>query len=219
MLELFDYYRSSASYRIRIALLYKGLDCQLTQVHLVEDGGQHLLEDFTQKNSQQLIPLLRDGENYINQSMAMLEYLEEKFPDRPLLPKYSLKKAQVRAFAMEVACEIHPLNNLRVLKYIKNDFALSDKEKMQWYFHWLHKGFTSLTAKLGDGPFCFGETPTFADLFLIPQIYNACRFEFDMSPFPELLAINDHCLKQEYFIKASPEERLKDLVDSQPYAG
>ena len=129
----------------------------MTQVHLVEDGGQHLLEDFTQKNSQQLVPLLRDGENYINQSMAILEYLEEKFPDRPLLPKDPLKRAQVRAFAMEVACEIHPLNNLRVLKYIKNDFALSDKDKMQWYFHWLHKGFTSLTAKLGMAHFALGK--------------------------------------------------------------
>lgn len=212
MLELFDYYRSSASYRVRIALNYKKLECKLTQVHLVEDGGQHLLEEFSAMNSQQLVPLLRDGENHINQSMAILEYLEEKFPDNPLLPEDPLSKAKVRAFSQEIACEIHPLNNLRVLKYIKNDFQKNDEEKMKWYFHWLEKGFSSLTTKLEKGPFCFGGSPTFADLFLIPQIYNAHRFKFDMTSFPELSEIYNHCLKQDYFIKASPEERLKKLA-------
>jgi maleylacetoacetate isomerase len=209
MMKLFDYYRSSASYRVRIALQYKKIDCDYEHIHLIENEGEQFTEDYCQKNSQQLVPILQVGQQYINQSLAILEYLEGEFPQRPLLPKNPLKAAKVRAFVLELACEVHPLNNLRVLKFLKNDLSLKEPQKIQWYHHWLDLGFTSLTQKMSQGPFCFGEKPSWADLFLIPQVYNAKRFEFDMARFPQLEAIYNHCMQQEYFSMASPEERLK----------
>lgn len=212
-MKFYDYYRSSASYRVRIALQYKNIECAMEHVHLVENGGEHLGEKFTSDNPQQLVPLLIDGELRLNQSLAILEYLEEKFPDNPLLPENLAAKMEIKAFCLEVACEIHPLNNLRVLKYLKSEFNNSDEQKKQWYHHWLRTGFTSLEKRVAKthGNFCFGDSPTWADLFMIPQIYNAYRFDFNMDDYPILKSINDHCLTLSYFKKASPEERLKEL--------
>ena len=208
-MKLFDYYRSSASYRVRIALHYKNIDCELVHVNLV--NGSHMEDSFSAKNPQQLVPLLEDGQISINQTIAILEYLEEKQPSPALLPEKLEDKMAVKAFALEVACEIHPLNNLRVLKYLKSELELEEKEKIQWYHNWLHEGFNSLEKRVSTthGDFCFGDSPTWADLLLIPQMYNAYRFEFPMETYPVLSKIYTHCLKQDYFIKASPEERVK----------
>jgi maleylacetoacetate isomerase len=208
-MKLFDYYRSSASYRVRIALHYKGINCQLEQINLV-DNKQHG-PDFTSQNPQQLVPLLQDGKIRINQSQAILEYLEEKFPQKPLLSGTAAKKAVIRAFVAEIACDIHPLNNLRVLKYLKNQLNLSEEQNKAWYFEWLGRGFSSLEKRVSNSAFCFGETPSWADCFLIPQIYNARRFDYPMETFPKLDAIYKHCLQQSYFIEASPEERFKGI--------
>ena len=209
-MKLFDYYRSSASYRVRIALHYKNIDCELIHVNLVNDS--HLEETFSEKNPQQLVPLLEDDQISLNQTIAILEYLEEKHPSPTLLPEKLEDKMAVKAFALEVACEIHPLNNLRVLKYLKNELKLENNTKTKWYHYWLQKGFDSLEKRVSKshGDFCFGDSPTWADLLLIPQMYNAYRFEFPMEKYPILSKIYMHCLKQDYFIKASPEERVKD---------
>jgi len=209
-MKLYDYYRSSASYRVRIALHYKNIECELTHVNLLESAQKE--EAYSEKNPQMLVPLLEDDQVRLNQTLAILEYLEEKFPSPSLLPEKLADKMAVKAFAQEIACEIHPLNNLRVLKYLKNDLDLSDKKKLEWYHHWLREGFTSLETRVSktNGAFCFGNSPTWADLFLIPQMYNAYRFEFPMNDFPLLSKIYSHCLQQDYFIKASPEERVKE---------
>ena len=210
---LYDYYRSSASYRVRIAIHYKQLDCCFEQVNLV-DGSQSGPE-FTDKNPQGLVPLLDDGGVLINQSQAIIEYLDEKYPDNPLVFGTAAEKASIRAFTSEIACDIHPLNNLRVLKYLKSDLEVTDQQKNDWYFEWLEKGFTSLERRAVAGPFCLGDRLSLADCFLIPQMYNAYRFNFSMEKFPKLVSIYNHCLNQEYFIKASPEERLKEIENDQ----
>lgn len=209
-MKLYDYYRSSASYRVRIAVFFKQIDCELIHINLLSNS--HLDADFIDKNPQHLLPLLEDGDVSLNQSLAILEYLEEKFPAPSLLPHDINKKMAVKAFALEIACEIHPLNNLRVLKYLKSDLKTGEKEKLEWYHHWLREGFASLESRVKSthGKFCFGDSPSWADLCLIPQIYNALRFEFPMQDFPLLSKIYAHCLQQEYFIKASPEERVKN---------
>ena len=211
-MKLYDYYRSSASYRIRIALNFKGIECELEQVSLINNGGEQHNDSFKKMNSQELVPLLEDGDLQLNQSMAILEYLEEKYPQRPLLPADRQERAAIRAFCQEIACEIHPLNNLRVLKYIKGPLAQNDVAKMEWYFHWLKLGFTSLEKKMDTkGRFCFEDKPSWADLLLIPQIYNALRFSYPMQDHAALLNIYNNCLSLDYFIKASPEERLKEI--------
>ena len=209
-MKLYDYYRSSASYRVRIALHYKKINCEMIHVNLVK--GEQQDSNFSEKNPQSLVPLLEDGDVKLNQTLAILEYLEDKFPDSPLLPENLEEKMAVKAFALEIACEIHPLNNLRVLKYIKNDLGLSEEKKLEWYHHWLREGFGPLEQRVSKthGEYCFGNSPTWADLLLIPQMYNAYRFEFPMNEFPILSKIYEHCLKQDYFIKASPEERVKE---------
>lgn len=209
-MKLYDYYRSSASYRVRIAVHYKKLDCEFEHVNLVNSAQND--KKFRSKNPQQLVPLLEDGNIKLNQSLAILEYLEEKFPSPELLPQKIKERMAVKALAMEIACEVHPLNNLRVLKFLKSELRVSEKEKLKWYHHWLRVGFESFEKRVKKmhGDFCCGDSPTWADLLLIPQMYNAYRFEFPMEDFPLLTTIYRHCLNQEYFIKASPEERVKD---------
>ena len=210
-MQLYDYYRSSASYRVRIALHYKKLPCNFYQVQLTEN--EQASEEYAKINPHKLVPCLVDDNTVINQSLSILEYLEEKHPEPALLPNKLKDKLAVKSFCQEIACEIHPLNNLRVLKYLKNDLEISDTKKEDWYFHWLREGFSALEKSIQKthGTFCFGDSPTWADLLLIPQIYNAYRFNFAMDEFPLLSEINNHCLKQSYFIKASPEERLKEI--------
>lgn len=208
MLTLYTYFRSSASFRVRIALNLKGLSYETAPVHLVRDGGQQLLPEFRALNPDGVVPVLLDGAQTLHQSLAIIEYLEEMYPTPALLPKAAPDRAQVRALALDVACEIHPLNNLRVLKYLKHELKVPEEAKNGWYRHWIELGFASLEKRLAAsslaGDFCFGDAPTMADCCLIPQIFNAQRFDVDLSPYPAIRRIHAHCMTLDAFIKAAP---------------
>lgn len=211
-MKLFGYFRSSASYRVRIALNLKGLDVEHVPVHLVRHGGEQLSEDFRALNPEALVPALQDNDEgheiVLSQSLAIIEYLDEKYPAPALLPGGAADRAHVRSLALSVACEIHPLNNLRVLKYLSATLGLSDEQKNSWYQHWCGTGLAALEQKLASdrrtGDFCFGDTPTLADCCLVPQIFNAQRFNCDLSGMPTLMRINQRCLEIEAFTKAMP---------------
>lgn len=211
-MQLYGYFRSSASYRVRIALNLKGLDYDQVAVHLVKQGGEQFSESFRRLNPDALVPAFVDqdeGEEVIlSQSLAIIEYLEEKYPVPALLPAKRAERAHVRALALAIACEIHPLNNLRVLKYLSSTLGVSDAQKSSWYQHWCVSGLAALEQKIEldqrSGDFCFGATPTLADCCLVPQIYNAQRFNCDLSAMPNLLRINQNCLELDAFIKAMP---------------
>jgi maleylpyruvate isomerase len=212
MLKLYDYLRSSASFRVRIALNLKKVDFQAVPVHLVNNGGEQFSEEYSKINPHHLVPLLQDHDIRITQSLAIIEYLDEVYPEPPLLPTNPVDKALVRAMALSIAADIHPLNNLRVLTYLKNEFNISDQQKQQWYQHWITKGFTALEKQLSSsqttGEFCYGDQPTIADLCLVPQMYNAKRFSCDLSAYPTLGRIDENCRKHSAFIKAWPEETV-----------
>jgi maleylpyruvate isomerase len=207
-MRLLNYFRSSASYRVRIACNLKGLPYEYVPIHLNRNGGEQFGTEFSDLNPQQLVPLLQDGGFRIAQSMAILEYLEERYPDSPLLPSDLLARAQVRQIAQYIACDIHPLNNLRVLKFLTGGLQLSDEQKSMWIVHWLETGLTALENQLNQsgtrGLFCFGDTPTFADCCLIPQLFNAKRFGVDTSRFPALQVIERNCQEVEAFRLAQP---------------
>lgn len=212
---LYGYWRSTAAYRVRIALAHKDLAYQNESVHLVKDGGQQKAPAYTELNPQQLVPLLQDGDFSVNQSMAILEYLEEAYPQNPLLPKDVEERAVVRAFCQEIAADIHPLNNLRVLTYLKRTLDVSDEQKLAWYRHWIQVGFTALEQRLSsgqDGSYCFSDTLTLADLCLVPQMYNARRFDCPLEAFPRLREIEANCLSLPAFQAAIPENQ----ADAQP---
>ena len=211
-MKLFTYYRSSAAYRVRIALNIKGLNVEAVPVHLVKDGGQQKAPEYLDKNPQGLVPLLElDDESSITQSLAMIEYLDELHPEPSLIPGDALERAQVRALSLAIACDIHPLNNLRVLQYLTRELGSSDEQKNQWYQHWIQQGFTAVEKTLSqtslNGEFCITEQPTMADCCLIPQAYNAQRFKVDMSPYPLISSINEHCLSLPAFAQAAPAKQ------------
>ncbi|MGS2723271.1 maleylacetoacetate isomerase [Porticoccus sp. GXU_MW_L64] len=210
-MKLYGYWRSSAAYRCRIALNLKDVDYEQESVHLVKDGGQQFSDDYTAINAAQLVPTLVDGDLVLNQSMAILDYIEHKFPQPSLLPTDAAARAQVLALANDIACDIHPICNLRVLKQITGELGASDEHKVQWIHHWINKGFAALetqTNKYGsNGKFLFGEQVTLADVVLIPQIYNALRFKVDMEQHPTLKSIWQHCNTLEAFKKALPENQ------------
>ncbi|MFZ6675498.1 maleylacetoacetate isomerase [Undibacterium sp. Xuan67W] len=215
-MKLYSYFRSSASYRVRIALNLKGLEYEILPVHLLKNGGEQLSDTFKQINPDALVPALLDhyqGQEFsINQSLAIMEYLEEVYPDIPLMPKDPVVRAKIRAFALGIACEIHPVNNLRVLKYLSKDLGLSDEQKNAWYQHWCTSGLRVLEQRLVEdqcaGRFCFGDMPSLADCCLIPQIFNAQRFNCDLSQVPTLMSINQHCMQLPAFIDASPAKQI-----------
>lgn len=208
MIKLYSYFRSSAAYRVRIALHYKGLAFQTLAVHLLKEGGEQKKSEYLQLNPQGLVPYLIDGEYGISQSLAILEYLEETYPQPALLPKNVADRAYVRSIAQAIACEIHPLNNLRVLDYLKNTLGVDEQAKNHWYHHWCKTGLQALESQLQQrgkaGLFCLGQTPSLADVCLVPQWFNAQRFEVDLAPYPKLAEIVNNCLALESFARAAP---------------
>lgn len=209
MIKLYGYWRSSAAYRVRIALHLKKIPHENCPVHLIKNGGEQHLTDYRNLNPQQLVPLLVDGDFRLNQSLAILEYLEDIYPDPPLLPADIKRKAQVKAMCLMIVADIHPLNNLRVLQYLESEWGHLEEEKKTWYHHWIKEGFSALEQQLTTyspgGPFCFGESLTLADLCLIPQVYNAYRYHCPVDDFPKIKAIYNHCQSLDAFIQAVPE--------------
>ncbi len=206
-MKLYSYFRSSAAYRVRIALQLKGLTPDIIPIHLVK--GEQNSSDYLELNPQGLVPALQDKGQLLTQSLAIIEYLDEVYPDVPLLPNTAADRAIVRAMASTIACEIHPLNNLRVLKYLTNTFHVNEEQKLAWYAHWIQEGFRALEAQLQKyaGEFCFGDKPTLADCCLVPQVFNAKRFDVDLSSYRAIHRVTDNCLKLEAFIKADPSNQ------------
>lgn len=209
MLTLYGYWRSSAAYRVRIALNLKQLDYQSLPVHLVKDGGQQHAKHYQTLNPAELVPTLVDGDLVLNQSMAILQYLDDIYPQHPLLPENKVAKARTLAFALDIACEMHPPNNLRVLQYLKGPLAHSQEDTEVWYRHWMRLGFAALEQRLDThaGDYCFGNEISMADLVLVPQVYNAHRYQLDMTAYPKAQSIYENCLKLDAFHKASPEQQ------------
>lgn len=210
-MKLYSYFRSSASYRVRIALALKELEFQYEAVHLLKDGGQQLAPEYRRVNPDGIVPALEDGPEVLTQSLAIIEYLDEVHPEPPLLPRSAADRAYVRSVALQVACEIHPVDNLRVLKYLKNNFGISDEQKSQWYRHWIDVGFGSLEARLTAekrvGDFAFGDTPTVADICLVPQIWNARRFDIPLDSYPTLNRLANNAMALNAFKHAEPSNQ------------
>jgi maleylpyruvate isomerase len=206
MIKLYSYFRSSAAYRVRIALNLKSLPYEYLPVHLVK--GEQRDERYRALNPQALVPLLVDDGESITQSMAIIEYLDEKFPDPPLLPPTPEARARVRSIAQAIACDIHPLNNLRVLKYLTGTLSVSEDAKNAWYRHWIELGLAAIEARLAadsrTGAFCHAATPTLADICLVPQLANARRYDFSIEAYPTLGRIESHCLALDAFARAAP---------------
>lgn len=207
MLKLHSYFRSSAAYRCRIALNLKGLVHETASVHLIRDGGQHNTPAYRALNPQALVPTLEHDGRVITQSLAIIEYLDEVHPEPPLLPGDAGSRARIRAFALAIACDIHPLNNLRVLNYLKGPLQQDQAAADTWYRHWIKEGLEACEKLLAapESRFAFGDRPTMADACLIPQMYNARRLKCDLSGMPRLVAIDAACLTLPAFASAAPE--------------
>ncbi len=210
MLKLYDYWRSSAAYRVRLALNIKGCEYERRAIHLLKDGGQQFSDEYKRINPLSLVPSLQDDNYIISESLAIIEYLDEKYPTPPLLPSNMEDRARVRAFALTIVADTHPLCNLRVNNYLVNEFQISEEQKKQWIQHWITTGLTALEAQLATnktaGKYCFGDTLSLADICLIPQLYSAKRFECDLSRFPALTQIENNCAKLPAFVDAYPVE-------------
>lgn len=212
-MKLYGYWRSSAAYRVRITLNLKQLTAEQVSVHLVHNGGEQHSDAFHQLNPQHLVPALvdsdQDGEFSLTQSLAIIEYLDEKYPQLSVLPEDIKQRAIVRAMAQSIACEIHPLDNLRVLQYLVNEMGVNESQKMAWYHHWIHIGFSALERQLEQygGRYCFGDKVTLADICLIPQVYNAKRFNVALDNYPNIVRVWDNCHQLPAFIDAAPEQQ------------
>lgn len=209
---LHNYFRSSAAYRVRIALNLKGLSFDYIPVHLTRDGGAQFSPSYRALNPQQLVPLLDDEGFQLSQSLAIIEYLDEKHPQTRLIPESVEGRARVRQIALAIACDIHPLQNLRVLKYLTGQLGLSEEAKADWVKHWLQLGLQALEADLARassrGRFCYGDQPTLADCVLVPQMFSAARFGIDSTAFPTLRAIYEHCEAMPAFAAAHPAKQV-----------
>ncbi len=204
-MQLYNYFRSSASYRVRIALALKGLEYDYLPVHLAR--SEQLGESYATVSASRLVPLLLDGQATVTQSLAIIEYLDETHPTPALLPATPLERARVRALALDIACEIHPLNNLRVLRYLAHDLKVTEDDKNRWYRHWVETGLTAVEAQLKQQPadFCHGATPTLADCVLVPQIFNARRFDCRLDHVPQVMRVFDRCMQLDAFERTRPE--------------
>ena len=204
-MELYNYFRSSASYRVRIGLALKGLAYDYKPVHLPKN--EQTGESYMAVSASRLVPLLKDGDTVLTQSLAILEYLDETYPEPPLLPADPVARARVRAIAMDIACEIHPLNNLRVLRYLVGPMKLSEDDKNRWYRHWVETGLEVVERQLAarPGTYCHGDTPTLADVCLVPQIFNAQRFDCRLDHVPHVMRVFEACMKLDAFEQTRPE--------------
>ena len=206
-IRLYSYWRSSAAYRVRIALNLKGIPFETVPVSLAPGVSEHRKDDYRAINPQMLVPFLEDGDIGIAQSMAILEYLEETYTKTPLLPGDEPLRSRVRAFCNLIACDIHPLNNLRVQDYIRNELGADKKKSQDWYAHWIREGFGAAEQLVSDDSYVVGDTPTLADALLVPQMYNARRFNVPLDEFPRLVRIVDACNELAAFRKAAPEQQ------------
>lgn len=208
-MKLYDYYRSTACYRVRIALNLKNISYEILPVRLANDGGEQHHPDYLKINAQGLVPTLDENGHILNQSLAIIEYLEEINPKPELLPKSPLARAQIRSLAMIVACDMHPLNNLRVLQHLRQQFQATEAQVTEWYHHWLKEGFDAIEKQLKKLPrgdhVCYGHDVSLADICLIPQVYNAKRFNFSMDNYPLINEINSYCTTLAAFSNAAPE--------------
>ena len=203
-MQLYSYFRSSAAYRVRIALALKGLAYDTLPVHLVRN--EQTGEAFAAVSPTRLVPLLKDGEAWVNQSLAIIEYLDETHPTPPLLPADPLGRARVRALAYDIACEIHPLNNLRVLRFLVRDLKLSEVDKDRWYRHWVETGLEAVERQLAAQPsrYCHGDSPTLADCTLVPQVFNAQRLACRTEHVPQVMRVFEACMALDAFKQAHP---------------
>jgi maleylacetoacetate isomerase len=211
-MKLYSYWRSSAAYRVRIALNLKGLPHELIPVSLINNGGEHRSEEYRALNPQAKVPTLIDGERIVRQSMAIVEYLEESYEgEQRLMPTTARERARVRGLAQIIACDIHPINNLGVMQYLEHEFNAPQVERDRWIAHWITEGFKSFETLLATNPstgeFCEGDEPTLADICLVPQVYNAYRWSVDMSQFPHIKKTFEACMAMPAFDKAKPENQ------------
>lgn len=207
-MKLYSYFRSSAAYRVRIALNLKGLPYEMESIHLTKDGGRQFSDAFRAINPQMRVPALQlSGGEVLTQSLAIIDYLDEVYPDPPLLPAEALDRARVRAAAQIIACDIHPLNNLVALRYLKRNLNQEQSAIDAWYHHWVIEGFKALEQMITPGPYCFGSHVTLADVCLVPQVFNARRLKVPLDAFPKIVAVETACLRLPAFDKARPENQ------------
>ncbi|WP_105254564.1 maleylacetoacetate isomerase [Pseudoalteromonas sp. T1lg75] len=205
-MKLYSYFRSSAAYRVRIALNLKNVDHELVPVNLLKSEQQG--EDYLGKNPQGLLPAVETEQGVLAQSLAILEWLDETTEQAPLLSGDAWQRAQIRNLAYAIAVDIHPLNNLRVLKYLSNELDVSDEQKTKWYQDWIITGFDKVEQLLGNTEFCCGDQPSLADVCLVPQVFNALRFKVPMDKYPKIMAIYQHCNTLKAFADAAPEQQI-----------
>lgn len=210
--KLYSFWRSSAAYRVRIALNLKGMDYEIIPIHLSKNGGEQMGEVYSSKNPNRLVPVFEDGQKIIHQSLAIIEYLEEFQPEPALLPKVAIDRAWVRSVAMDITSDIHPINNVRVLRYLIKKLGIHNEAKDEWYQHWVKVGLESIEKQLSNdsrvGRFAYGDQPGLIDICLVPQLFNALSAKVDVKPYPTLMSIFHECMKLPAFINASWEKQI-----------